>query len=64
MTLRESYNFAPVYWSKWVVLVVGLVRVALVAVVALVVVIGGRLLALIVDRGHGLGFIVVGGTYV
>ena len=61
MTPRESYNFTPVYWSRWVVLAVGLIRAAcvavsavlfvalavvVVAVVALVVVIGGRLLAL------------------
>ena len=38
-------------------------RVVLVAVVGLVVVIGGRLLALIVDRGYVLGFVVVGYTY-
>ena len=42
---------------------VGLVRVALVTVVALVVVIGGRLLALIVDRGYGLGCLCLGYTY-
>ena len=60
MTPRESYNFTPVYWSRWVVLAVGLIRAAcvavsavlfvalavVVAVVALVVVIGGRLFAL------------------
>ena len=34
-----------------------------VGVVSLVVVIGGRLLALIVDRGHGLGFVVGAYTY-
>ena len=34
-----------------------------VGVVSLVVVIGGRLLALIVDRGHGLVFVVGAYTY-
>ena len=35
----------------------------MVAVVGLVVVIGGRLLGLDVDRGHGLGFVVAAYTY-
>jgi len=38
MTPRESYNFAPVYWSRWVVLggCVGRVVLVDVGVVALV----------------------------
>ena len=40
MTPRESYNFAPVYWSRWVVLVVGLVGAACVAVALFVALVG------------------------
>jgi len=68
MTPRESYNFAPVYWSRWVVLVVGLVRAACLAVVAaLFVALAVGVVAVVVDvdvdRGYGLGFVVVGYTY-
>ena len=67
MTPRESYNFAPVYWSRWVVLVVGLVRAACVAVVAaLFVALAVGVVAVVgldVDRGHGLGFVVGAYTY-
>ena len=61
MTPRESYNFAPVYWSRWVAKwwVLILMIVVVVTLVGVVVAVVG----LDVDRVHGLGFVVVGGTY-
>ena len=61
MTPRESYNFAPVYWSRWVVQVVGACSVGVVIVVALVV--GAVVVGLDVDRGYGLGCLCLGYTY-
>ena len=63
MAPRESYNFAPVYWSRWVVQVVGACSVGVVIVVALFGAVGAVAVGLDVDRGYGLGCLCLGYTY-